>query len=361
MLSPLRSGIGSISRLVSVLLLSASALFAEEPVFPGRTWAERTPAQAGMDADALARFRAVVGGRGCVVRGGTLIYSWGDVAKRADVASAAKPVYVHLLLQHIEQGNIKSLDDPIRTWEPRLDNRNAALGFKDRGITWRHLANQTSCYGVQEPPGAAYDYSDYNMALLVDTLFLRVGRSSYAGLDADILHPRLTHLLQCQDDPTFLAFGTKNRPGRLAISVRDFCRFGLLYRHQGQWKGKQLLTAENARRAVSSPVPNTVPRTEGKMAEMLPNQRSIGGGNNQTDHLGSYSFAWWINGIDRQGKRHWPDAPPDTFAALGHGGVRALVVIPSLDLMVSWNDARIRDRDGENQALKLLTGAVLKK
>ena len=40
--------------------------------------------------------------------------------------------------------------------------------------------------------------------------------------------------------------------------------------------------------------------------------------------------------------------------------MRALVVIPSLDLVVSWNDAKIKGRDMENHALKLLTAAVAK-
>jgi hypothetical protein len=91
---------------------------------------------------------------------------------------------------------------------------------------------------------------------------------------------------------------------------------------------------------------------------MLPGQRTIGGGNNQSDHLGSYSFMWWTNGVDRDDKRHWPDAPPDTYAALGHGGKRAMVVMPGLDLVVSWNDTGIDGRDMENRALGLLAGAA---
>lgn len=142
------------------------------------------------------------------------------------------------------------------------------------------------------------------------------------------------------------------------MSVRDACRFGLLYLNIGEWNGKQLLGASLAEMAVTSPLPNSLPRTQGKNAEMIAGQRSIGGGNNQTDHLGSYSFAWWTNGLDRAGKRHWPDLPLDTFAALGHGGKRAIVVIPSFDLVVSWNDAKIANREQQNQALKILIDAA---
>jgi hypothetical protein len=100
---------------------------------------------------------------------------------------------------------------------------------------------------------------------------------------------------------------------------------------------------------------------------MLPNQRSLGGGKDQTPAgPGYYSFNWWLNRIDKNGRRLYMDAPPDTFAAVGHGGERALWVIPSLDLVVVWNDARIHDHDTSpgnsqtkcNQVARLLRQAV---
>ncbi|MBM3335182.1 hypothetical protein FJY63_11020, partial [Candidatus Sumerlaeota bacterium] len=75
--------------------------------------------------------------------------------------------------------------------------------------------------------------------------------------------------------------------------------------------------------------------------------------------LGSYSWLWWTNGVDRDGKHHWPDVPLDAFGAFGHGGIRAMVVIPSLDLIISWNDAAINDRDKENEGLGLLVQSAL--
>ena len=94
---------------------------------------------------------------------------------------------------------------------------------------------------------------------------------------------------------------------------------------------------------------------------MLAGEGSIGSSqkpDNQTDHLGSYSNMWWINGVDRDGKTLLPSAPTDTYMASGHGSKRAVVVIPSLDLVVSWNDTNISDFAGANQALGLLLQAV---
>jgi CubicO group peptidase (beta-lactamase class C family) len=293
------------------------------------------------------------------VRHGRLVYAWGDVTKRGDVASAAKPVYAHFLLKAVEEKRIAGLDEAVARYEPRLAELNPGLNLKDRRITWRHLSNQVSCYGVAEDPGTAYDYSDHQMALFWDLLFLKVYGAAYETVDEKVLRPGLADAIGCEDNPTFMAFGMKDRPGRLAISPRDFCRFGLLYLHKGRWGGRQLLDEKLTVMAVTSPLDNEkLPRTRDRKAAMLPGQRSIGGGNNQTDHLGSYSFLWWTNGTDREGKRHWPAAPPDTFAALGHGGRRALVIIPSLDLVASWNDSKVDGREAENKVLGLLAEAA---
>jgi len=350
---------------IAAVLCSLPAAFAAPgdpgPAYPAAAWDRCEPEEAGLDAGRLDAFRDLVGGRGCVVRYGRMVYSWGDISQRADVASAAKPWYSYFLLRALEDGRIGSVDDAIEPLVPGLAALNPGLGHKDRGITWRHLASQTSCYGVTEAPGTAFDYNDWQMALFFDTLFLRVYGATWDTIDASVLRPLLTDRLQCEDSPTFMAFGTDDRPGRLGVSVRDFARFGLLFLREGRWGDRQLLTPEHARMLVSSPLPGDFARTSGQEAAMLPEQRTMGSRSvpdDQCDHLGSYSWLWWTNGVDREGGRHWPDAPPDAYGAFGHGGPRAMVVIPSLDLVVSWNDARIEGREAENEALRLLVAAV---
>ncbi len=348
---------------IIAVALNICGLAHAAPVYPGREWATKPPAEAGLSADALKAFSGRVGGSGCVVRHGTMVYSWGDPARRTDVASAAKPIYAHFLFKAIEDGRIQDVNQPVCEWEPRLREINAGLGYNDSRITWRHMANQISCYGLAEQPGTAYAYNDWQMALLFDTLFTKVYGATHATVDAKVLHPLLTDAIGCQDDPTFLAFGEDDRAGRTAISPRDFARFGLLYLRGGKWGERQLLSPDHARLAVTSPVPNSIPRAGDKAAEMIRGQRSIGSRqipDNQTDHMGSYSWLWWINGLDREGKRHWPDVPADAFGCFGHGGKRAMIVLPSLDLIVSWNDARVDGRDQENGAIRLLLDAVAK-
>jgi CubicO group peptidase (beta-lactamase class C family) len=308
-------------------------------VFPHQRWQTCTPAHVGLDPAKLDELAKHAGGRGCVVRKGYLVYQWGDETKSGDVASAVKPVISTLLFMAIQEGKLKSVDDLVAEHEPRLKDLN---GGKDAAITWRHLAHQTSGYGLVERPGEAYAYNDFALALYYDTLMDKVFQAD----GTSVFKERLAEPLGFEDQYTFEAFGPKNRPGRLAISVCDFARIGLLYLRRGKWREKQLLKPEYVRMAIDSPLPADLPLTSGREAAMLSGQRSLGGTRNITPvGPGYYSFNWWLNLTDNAGRRLYVDAPPDTYVASGHGGKRALWIIPSLDLVVSWNDSTIDDHD----------------
>ncbi|MDE3066964.1 MAG: serine hydrolase [Verrucomicrobiota bacterium] len=329
-------------------------------VFPGEHWQRRSPEAVGMARDRLEQLSQLVGGRGCVVRHGWLIYSWGDQNKSSDVASAFKPVLTTLMLIAVQDGKIAGVDSPVADFEPRLRTLN---GGKDANITWRHLAMQISGYGLIEKPGAAYAYNDYALALYYNTLMDRVFRQS----GDRVLRTYLAGPLQFEDRYTFHAFGKKDRAGRLAVSRRDFARFGLLYLRNGTWRGRQLLKPDLIQLAMHSPLPPRTPLTSGQSAPMLPHQRTIGGGRNITPvGPGYYSFNWWLNGTNRAGERLFADAPPDTCVASGHGGECMLWIIPSMDLIVCWNDSNVKDQDHSpgdpgsrcNRAAGLIVAAV---
>jgi len=334
-------------------------------VQPREHWRQLSAEEAGFNPDRLTAFASHVGGSGCLVRHGYMVHRWGHYAHPLDVASATKPVYAHLVYKAVEAGLIESLDAPLRDVHPGLARLNEKLGFKDARITWRQLITQTACYGVEESPGTAFNYSDYQVALLLDTLVLRVMRIPYGGVDEKLLAPFLSGPLQCQDKPTLNS--GRSPVGRLRISARDFARFGLLYLRRGRWHGKQVVPLEDALRAVGTPHPPSLPRTQQVPAEMLPGQRTVGSGENQEAHMNSYSYAWWTNGKQDDGQRVLPDVPPDAYMAEGHAGHDALVVIPSLDIVVCWIggfEGKLAFRyceDGHrraNAALKLLVASL---
>jgi CubicO group peptidase (beta-lactamase class C family) len=339
--------------LVSLLLVCQAGGSEPELVWPGKEWAWREPEASGLSAEKLDALRDLVGGRGCVVRHGYMVHSWGDQAKSGDVASAMKPVLSTLMLMAVQEGRIGSVDEAVAKWEPRLRELN---GGKDGGITWRHLASQTSGYGLVERPGEAYSYNDFALALYHDVLIEKV----YRKHRNEVLRERLGEVLEFEDEYSFEAFGAKDRPGRLAVSVRDFARFGLMHLRGGRWREKQVLKPELVKLAISSPVPAEMPLTSGREAAMLPGQRTIGGTRNITPlGPGWYSFNWWVNGKDKEGKQPFEALPEGAYVASGHGGKRELYVIPEWDLIV-WNDARLGDHDGPGVpgAARLLREAV---
>jgi CubicO group peptidase (beta-lactamase class C family) len=332
----------------------------EVGVFPAAQWEKRTPAEVGLSRAKLAALKELVEGRGCVVRQGYLVFSWGDQSKSSDVASAFKPILSTLLLLAVQEGRLKSVDDRVGEFEPRLKILNQG---KDADITWRHLASQTSGYGLAEAPGAAYAYNDFALTLYYNLLTQQVFQTN----GTEVLRTRLAEPLQFEDAYTFNAFRRADRDGRMALSVRDLARIGLLYLRNGQWRDRQVVRPEFIRMAINSPIPATTPLTSGREAEMLPGQHSIGGTRNITPvGPGYYSFNWWLNRTNLAGQRLFVDAPPDTYVASGHGGKRALWIFPSLDLVVCWNDSSIADHDQSpgnpnsklNQVARLVVAAA---
>ena len=136
-------------------------------IFPGESWEVRTPEQVQLDGQVLDQLAIQLGGRGCVIRNGYVVKSWGDQSERGDWLSSAKPVLSTLLFFAVEEGLVKSVDQPIADfgWE---------LSDKDRSMTFRHLGAMTSGYARPEVPGAAWSYNDYAIQLYQKTLFDKV-------------------------------------------------------------------------------------------------------------------------------------------------------------------------------------------
>jgi hypothetical protein len=133
-----------------------------------------------------------------------------------------------------------------------------------------------------------------------------------------------------------------------------------MYLRRGRWKDKQVLREDLVRMAISSPISAQTPLTSGKETPMIDGQRSIGGTKNITSEgPGWYSFNWWVNGKNKDGKRLYENLPEDAFMASGHGARRLMVIVPSWDLIVVWNEAEKMEekRERQEEAMKLLKEA----
>ncbi len=130
---------------VAVLLLLVSSSAAQQAHFPRASWEPKPAQELGLDAARLEAVAVALGGRGCVVKDGYVVHSWGSQSEKSDWYSSAKPVLSTLLMFAMHEGKIASFDAPLREfgWE---------LLPKDQGMTLRHLTNMTSGYARPEAP-----------------------------------------------------------------------------------------------------------------------------------------------------------------------------------------------------------------
>src|SRR4051794_34897875 len=106
--------------LLLALLWFGTAAFAAE--WPGTTWETETPEAADLDSAQLAQARdyALTGkGSGCIIRGGKMVYQWGDQRTLYDLKSSSKAVGVTVVDLALKDGK-DSLDDPAVKFHPQF-------------------------------------------------------------------------------------------------------------------------------------------------------------------------------------------------------------------------------------------------
>ncbi|MBI2424281.1 MAG: DUF5060 domain-containing protein [Candidatus Hydrogenedentes bacterium] len=321
-------------------------------VFPGAAWEERAPEACGADGDALEALAQRLGGRGCVVKDGVAIKTWGDQALVGDWFSSAKPVLSTLLFFAIEEGKAASVDQPIADFGWPLQERH-------RGITFRHLGAMSSGYARPEGAGEAWAYNDYAIQLYQKTLFEKVFQQH--GNDVAAAPSRLG-ALQFQEGLKF------DRKHRLKASVRDFARVVWFWRQKGHWNGQQVLPRKYFDEYMRPQTPKDLPETaHNGMDDDYLGIASYGGGSDHFSSAGSgiYGFNWWFNDTGRLHPETltWPDAPKDTIMSIGAGG-NSSAFIPSLNAAVicaegNWGEVEGGNPEsGMNQTLKLFAQAV---
>ena len=314
-----------------------------------------------MDEAKLEEMARLVQGNGCIIRHGHEAFRWSRPDRMQGTWSAMKPVLSTLLVMGVQDGRLPGIDCFVADVEPRLRTLADGTGA---AITWRQLASQTSGYGLAEDPGKAFAYNDYAIALYYDSLFRGVLR---ANGDA-VFRERIADPLGFEDEYDFEREGKARGLGLLKISARDFARFGLLLLRHGEWNGRTLIQPELVDTMLHSRVPAALPMTSGERGPMLPGQRTIGARSLDNTEVGPgfYSFNWWLN-ADKRGDRLIPEAPADAVFALGLWGRCLLMIIPSWDIVVSWNESEVLLRldkvndtaSSMNAALKLIRESLL--
>jgi len=258
-----------------------------------------------------------------IVKGGKLIMERyaGGLNDQSPVKgfSMSKSVVNALAGVLFDQGRL-DIDEPLvfEGWQ----------GTDKELITFRHLAHMSSgieyveraigsnndqgllLYGIEQPfafmsgkalevtPGKQYNYSSGDNLLAARGLQQEMGdiESTYLTYQQSLFHSIdiTTAVIEHSGDGYMLS------PESLMLSVRDWARFGLLYKNRGQWAEEQVLSEEWMRYSLTP-------------AEVNP----------------SYGAFLWLN----TGRWFFEDLPEDTIAFVG-ALERYVIVIPSLDVVV---------------------------
>jgi hypothetical protein len=282
------------------------------------------------------------GPAGTLLKGGRIVAEWGDTT-RADVTFSVAKSYLSMLAGlAVGDGLIGSVDDKVGDTV-----RTGHFSSPHNGqITWRHLLTQSSEWdGVlweksdqvdhfrqvggpenntrkgqlreRQTPGSYYEYNDVRVNVLAFALLQRFGRPL-----PDVLRERIMDPIGASHDWEWHGYetswtevggkrvqsvsGGSHWGGGLFIPTRDHARVGLLVSRGGRWGDRQILPAD-------------------WMAQSLAPSATNDG----------YGFLWWLN----RGGRNYPNAPHDSWFALG-AGTNLIWVAPSQDLVavVRWID-----------------------
>lgn len=224
-----------------------------------------------------------------VFKGDSLIFEqyWEDHNETtvSNSFSAAKTVVSMLIGIAIEEGKIKSLDEPVATYLPDFSGKGKEkitlrhLLMMASGLDWEESAsdplseNAESYYGtdlwglvhrqqVKAEPGKAFVYQSGNSQLLAFVLEKATGTDLTAYAAKKLWRP-----MGAESD-AFWSLDKKDGDEKafccLYSTSRDFARIGKLIANGGRWNGKQLIPAAYFREMIANPdmvteenVPNT--------------------------------------------------------------------------------------------------------
>jgi CubicO group peptidase (beta-lactamase class C family) len=234
-----------------------------------------------------------------------------DTSSLVNSFSMAKSYTSALLGIAIEEGKVKSVNDPITDYLPELidegfkkvtiehvlDMRagidysenyynpfgNVAVAYYGRNL-WRHVKKLK--IGIE--PDARFDYISINTQLLGLIVERATGKKLSAYLEEKIWKP-----LGMEYDASWSIDSKKHATEKAFCCInaraRDFAKFGRLYLNKGKWNGQQLVPKAWVDRS-------TMPTMGTKTSY--------------------YSYQWWINASINKGELN----PNSDYTAQGHLG-----------------------------------------
>jgi len=239
------------------------------------------------------------------------------VASKSNSFSMVKSIVSALLGKAIDEGHVKSLDQPVKDFFPELKGSYADrvtlgdLSSMSSGMEWDEsyyspLSVTTASYFVSNldelildqpidiEPGRAFIYKSGATQLLGMALEKATGKKL-----SDYLYQSFWNPMGAESESAWQWDSEENKRVKayccLASNARDFARFGKLYKDHGKWNGKQLLDSTFIATSIR-------PRFE---------------------ESPEYGYGWWLKNY-RQHR---------VFMMRGHLG-QYVITFPDLNLMV---------------------------
>lgn len=272
-------------------------------------WQTGDAASLGLDSAALREHQELcerTGGDAClVVYRGKIVQEWYSDRYRVPMhaMSSTKSVTALLVGLLVDEGKIKSLDEPVCTFISEW-----CQGTRSK-VTLRHLLTMTAGLptmregGVgtvsdknrfviglspSDEPGTAWNYSNEGVQLLSPILDKAAGEPIQEYARRRLFEPLGMRNTRLHLDAAEHAWTYAD----METTPRDMARLGLLMLHDGKWQGRQVIS-ERWVEAATTGSQSLNPR---------------------------YGLLWWLYG------------DPQGFAALGHLETN-LYVFPKLDLV----------------------------
>lgn len=213
--------------------------------------------------------------------------------------SVAKSFASTLVGIALEEGLIKSIEEPISTYVPvgpgsaydgvsirnvlqmssgarwnedYSDPNNDIVKLSEAADTERFLATMLR----DSVPGTVFNYNSAETQMLGHLLKYATGRTI-----TDYMHEKLCEPLGMVNEGYWLLDGSDVEAvyAGLNMTARDYAKLGELFRNKGVWQGKQIISEEWVSAATTSDSPIRQPGC-------------------QTAEFG-YGYQWWIPGGDR--------------------------------------------------------------
>jgi CubicO group peptidase (beta-lactamase class C family) len=236
----------------------------------------------------------------------------------------------------IDEGHIKSVEEPITNYLPELREKDerfesitirhlltmsSGIKYEEGGdLPWSEKADDTKTYyatdlrelalensRIEGEPGEHFEYNNYNPLLIGMILERATGISVSRYLQQTLWKP-----VGMEADGSWSLDSKKSGFEKMESGVnaraRDFARFGMLFAREGNWKGDQLISEgwiEQSTRADTS-----------------------------TDPSQDYQYFWWVNTLNGEDHHH--------FSARGKYG-QYIYVNPEKDLVI----VRLGKEEGE--------------